>query len=69
MVQKDLFFFFENGLSSKRIMASLETLFSQRFFVFTREISSFSLRKLKIQWKNSVVKLALKEKKKNGFFN
>jgi hypothetical protein len=36
----------------------LETLFS----VFPREISSFSLRKLEISWKNSVAKLALNDK-------
>jgi hypothetical protein len=39
--------------------ASLETLFSQGFFGFPREISSFSLGKLEIPWKNSVAKLAL----------
>jgi hypothetical protein len=39
--------------------ASLETLFSQGFFVFSREISLFSLGKLEIPWENSVAKLAL----------
>jgi hypothetical protein len=40
--------------------ASLETLFSRGFFVFSREISSFSLGKLEIPWENSVAKLALR---------
>jgi hypothetical protein len=34
------------------VRASLETLFSQEFFIFSREISSFFFRKLEILWKN-----------------
>jgi hypothetical protein len=40
----------------------LGTTFSQGFFVFPREISSFSLGKLKIPWKNVVAKLTLRFK-------
>jgi hypothetical protein len=41
---------------------SLETTFSHRVFIFPREISSFSLGKIEIPWKNVVPKLALKVK-------
>jgi hypothetical protein len=37
----------------------LGTPFFQGFFIFSREISSFSLGKLKIPWKNGSAKLAL----------
>jgi hypothetical protein len=39
------------------LRASLGTIFSQGFFIFPREISSFSLGKLEIPWKNVVAKL------------
>jgi hypothetical protein len=41
--------------------ASLGTTFFQGFFVFPREISSFSLGKLKIPWEIAVAKLALRD--------
>jgi hypothetical protein len=40
--------------------ASLGTPFSQGITIFPREISSFSLGKFEIPWKNSVPKLALR---------
>jgi hypothetical protein len=42
------------------IRASLGTLIFQWFFIFPREISSFSLGKLEIPWKNWVAKLGLR---------
>jgi hypothetical protein len=42
------------------LRASLETLISHGIFIFPREISSFSLGKMKIPWEISVPKLALK---------
>jgi hypothetical protein len=42
--------------------ASLGTLIFHGIFIFTREISSFSLGKMKIPWEISVPKLALKFK-------
>jgi hypothetical protein len=39
----------------------LGTSFSQGYFIFPREISSFSLGKLEIPWKNGDAKLALIE--------
>jgi hypothetical protein len=41
-------------------MASLGTSFPQVFFIFPREISSFSLVKIEISWENGVPNLALK---------
>jgi hypothetical protein len=41
------------------LRASLGTLIFHRIFIFPREISSFSLEKMKIPWKISVPKLAL----------
>jgi hypothetical protein len=54
----------ERGAKSREgkilhIRASLGTTFSQGFFIFPKKISSFSLGKLKIPWKNVVAKLAL----------
>jgi hypothetical protein len=39
----------------------LGTPFFQVFFIFPREISSFSLGKLKIPWENGGAKLALND--------
>jgi hypothetical protein len=39
----------------------LGALISHEIFIFPREISSFSLGKIKISWEISVPKLALKE--------
>jgi hypothetical protein len=41
--------------------ASLGTLISHGIFIFPREISSFSLWKIKIPWEISVPKLALRD--------
>jgi hypothetical protein len=41
------------------LRASLGTLISHGIFIFPREISSFSLGKMKIPWEISVPKLAL----------
>jgi hypothetical protein len=40
----------------------LEPYFSKGFFVFPKKISLFSLGKLKISWKNTVAKLALRKR-------
>jgi hypothetical protein len=40
--------------------ASLGTPFPQGILIFLREISSFSLEKIEIPWKNRVPKLALR---------
>jgi hypothetical protein len=40
--------------------ASLATLFFQGISIFSREISSFSFRKMGILWENEVAKLALR---------
>jgi hypothetical protein len=42
------------------VRVSLGTLISHGIFIFPREISSFSLGKMKIPWEISVPKLALK---------
>jgi hypothetical protein len=44
----------------KSFRASLRNLFAQEISIFPREISSFSLEKIKISLKNKVPKLALK---------
>jgi hypothetical protein len=41
------------------LRARLGNSFSQGVFIFPREISSFSLGKMKIPWKNEVPKLVL----------
>jgi hypothetical protein len=43
------------------LRASLGTLISHGIFIFPREISSFSLGKMKIPWEISVPKLTLKK--------
>jgi hypothetical protein len=40
--------------------ASLATSFSQGIYIFPMEISSFSLGKMEIPWKNGVAKLGPK---------
>jgi hypothetical protein len=47
-----------DGFLSNR--ASLGITFFQGNFIFSREISSFSLMKIEIPWKNGVPKLALR---------
>jgi hypothetical protein len=42
------------------LRASLGTQIFQEIFIFPREISLFSLRKIEIYWENGVPKLALK---------
>jgi hypothetical protein len=44
------------------LRSSLGTLISHGVFIFSREISSFSLGKLEISWKNWVAKLTLNVK-------
>jgi hypothetical protein len=48
------------------VRASLGTIFSQVISIFPREISSFSLGKIEIQWENVVPKLALIGQKTYG---
>jgi hypothetical protein len=53
----------ENPTCAKlTLRASLGTLISHGIFIFPREISSFSLGKMKIPWEISVPKLALNGK-------
>jgi hypothetical protein len=47
-------------VETSSIRASLETIFFQEISIFRREISLFSLRKIEIQCKNVVLKLALR---------
>jgi hypothetical protein len=42
-----------------KVRSSLVTLFFYGFFIFPKEINSFSIDKLEILWKNWIAKLAL----------
>jgi hypothetical protein len=58
-----------DGIIILNIRASLGTLISHGIFIFPREISSFSLGKMKIPWEISVPKLALRVSLGIPFFN